>query len=68
MTEFQRHDTNKNGELSEQELGQYIQETLQRNISQLPDVFKEFDKDGNGELNLEGGAVCDVNLFLLNDV
>ncbi|KAI1727241.1 EF-hand domain pair domain-containing protein [Ditylenchus destructor] len=68
---LQRHDTNKDGELSESELGHYISDTLQRNISQLPAVFKEFDKDGNTRLNLEEFSNLDFHFpwdkFPLNE-
>uniref|UniRef100_A0A915NMT4 EF-hand domain-containing protein n=1 Tax=Meloidogyne floridensis TaxID=298350 RepID=A0A915NMT4_9BILA len=58
---LQRNDANKDGELSEEELGAYIKGTLQRNIARLPQVFSQFDRDENGKLNLEEFHNLDFN-------
>ncbi|KAL7073283.1 hypothetical protein ACQ4LE_007341 [Meloidogyne hapla] len=58
---LQRNDANKDGELSEEELGAYIKGTLQRSISRLPQVFSQFDRDENGKLNLEEFHDLDFN-------
>ncbi|KAF7635402.1 hypothetical protein Mgra_00005222 [Meloidogyne graminicola] len=58
---LQRNDANKDGELSEEELGQYIKGTLQRNIDRLPQVFRQYDRDENRKLNLDEFHNLDFN-------
>lgn len=50
---LKRHDKNHDGALSTGELAAYIGGTLQRSISALPEVVREFDVDADGRLNLE---------------
>lgn len=58
---LQKNDFNTDGELSVDELGAYINGTLQRSVAQLPDVFRQYDRDGNQRLNLDEFHDLDFN-------
>uniref|UniRef100_A0A183C708 EF-hand domain-containing protein n=1 Tax=Globodera pallida TaxID=36090 RepID=A0A183C708_GLOPA len=56
-----KNDGNRDGELSVDELGTYINGTLQRSVAQLPEVFRQFDRNSNQKLSLDEFHELDFN-------
>ncbi|KAL3113048.1 hypothetical protein niasHT_013513 [Heterodera trifolii] len=58
---LQKNDENRDGELSVDELSTYINGTLQRSVAQLPEVFRQYDRDNNQKLSLDEFHELDFN-------